>query len=71
MIWKRIIVKCFFLVKMFILKKDVDTFSLAACLRIEILDEENVVFVSKENWEYYLESDSEENFEKRNWVVKF
>lgn len=52
-------------------KKDVDTFSLAACLRIEILDEENVVFVFKEDWEYYLESDSEENFEKRNWVVKF
>ena len=52
-------------------KKDADTFSLAACLRIEILDEENVVFVSEENWEYYLESDSEENFEKRNRVVKF
>lgn len=52
-------------------KKDIDTFSLAACLRIEILDEENVVCVSKENWEYYLEGDSEENFEKRNWVVKF
>lgn len=52
-------------------KKDVDTFSLAACLRISILDEENVVLLSKIDWEYYLESESEENFEKRNWVVKF
>lgn len=52
-------------------KEDVDTFSLAACLRISTLDEKDAILISKDDWEYYLESECEEDFKKRNWIVKF